>query len=284
MNKPVWDLWVVGGDARQCELAGLLAEDGHTVHTYALERAIPCEADLSGIAQADGVILPLPALDRSGAVSTPLSGQALKPAPLFERLRPGQRLLAGRPGAELCALAASFGLGITDYYASEEVAILNAIPTAEGAVRLAMDSLSTTLHGTACVVAGFGRVGQALAARLSALGCRVWVAERSRARQALAESQGLDCGCFDQLSGHLSRAQLVFNTVPAVVFGAAELSALPRRTPLIELASPPGGIDREAASALDLRLIPAPGLPGKTAPRSAARYLRDAVYSIMLGV
>ncbi len=284
MNEPVWDLWVVGGDARQCELADLLAEDGHIVHTYALERAVSCRSDLSGIAQADGVILPLPVLDGRGALNTPLSDRTLEPARLFGQLLPGQRLLAGRPGAELCALAASFGLGIADYYASEEIAVLNAIPTAEGAVRLAMDALSVTLHEARCVIAGFGRVGQALAARLAALGCRVWVSERSRARQALAQSQGLDCGGFDRLPGHLSRAQLVFNTVPAVVFGPAELSALPCRTPLIELASPPGGVDLQAASALGIRLIPAPGLPGKTAPRSAARYLRDAVYSIMLGV
>ena len=30
------NIWVVGGDLRQEKLAQLLAEDGHTVHTYAL--------------------------------------------------------------------------------------------------------------------------------------------------------------------------------------------------------------------------------------------------------
>ena len=30
------NIWVVGGDLRQEKLARLLAEDGHTVHTYAL--------------------------------------------------------------------------------------------------------------------------------------------------------------------------------------------------------------------------------------------------------
>ena len=28
------NIWVVGGDLRQAKLAQLLAEDGHTVHTY----------------------------------------------------------------------------------------------------------------------------------------------------------------------------------------------------------------------------------------------------------
>ena len=30
------NIWVVGGDLRQVKLAQLLAEDGHTIHTYAL--------------------------------------------------------------------------------------------------------------------------------------------------------------------------------------------------------------------------------------------------------
>ena len=32
------NIWVVGGDPRQAALAALLADDGHSVHTYALER------------------------------------------------------------------------------------------------------------------------------------------------------------------------------------------------------------------------------------------------------
>ena len=32
------NIWVAGGDPRQAALAALLADDGHSVHTYALER------------------------------------------------------------------------------------------------------------------------------------------------------------------------------------------------------------------------------------------------------
>ena len=41
------NIWVVGGDLRQAKLAQLLAEDGHTVHTYALG---PPQADIPGLA------------------------------------------------------------------------------------------------------------------------------------------------------------------------------------------------------------------------------------------
>ena len=32
------NIWVMGGDPRQAALAALLADDGHSVHTYALEQ------------------------------------------------------------------------------------------------------------------------------------------------------------------------------------------------------------------------------------------------------
>ena len=53
------NFWVLGGDMRQGKLAQLLAEDGHRVHTYALEDgAVPApgltaEPGLSGVEQAD---------------------------------------------------------------------------------------------------------------------------------------------------------------------------------------------------------------------------------------
>ena len=51
------NFWVLGGDMRQGKLAQLLAEDGHRVHTYALEDgAVPApgltaEPGLSGVEQ-----------------------------------------------------------------------------------------------------------------------------------------------------------------------------------------------------------------------------------------
>ena len=48
------NIWVVGGDPRQAALAVLLADDGHSVHTYALEQGgeMKCEASMAGIDRA----------------------------------------------------------------------------------------------------------------------------------------------------------------------------------------------------------------------------------------
>ena len=50
---------------------------------------------------------------------------------------------------------------------------------------------------------------------------------------------------------------------------------------LLDLASAPGGVDRAGAQELGLRVLSAPGLPGRTAPVTAAAAIRDAVYHIL---
>ena len=130
-----WNIWVVGGDQRQVCLAGLLAADGHTVHTFALERAgeIPEteeEEDLAGLDLADCVVLPLPALGEDGTVNTPLSRKTLSLEAVLDRLRPGQVVCAGRVETAAREAALRRGLAIHDYFAREELAVANAVPTA----------------------------------------------------------------------------------------------------------------------------------------------------------
>ena len=71
--------------------------------------------------------------------------------------------------------------------------------------------------------------------------------------------------------------QLIFNTIPAPVFGKKALAALPKEAVLLDLASAPGGVDFTAAKRLgiDARLLP--GLPGKYSPAAAGAIAAKAV-------
>lgn len=177
------NFWVLGGDLRQACLARLLAEDGHRVHTYALSGSVvtPTEnltlADsLDGIGRADCVVLPLPVAGAEGMVNTPLTRSALPLASLLDALSPPQILCGGRVDPVSAAMADARGLILRDYFAREELAVANAVPTAEGAVQLAMEQMPVTIHGARVLITGFGRVGQAAARRFAALGARVSVA------------------------------------------------------------------------------------------------------------
>ena len=103
-----WNVWVVGGDLRQVRLAQLLHEEGHTVHTWALEGAegVPGPAgDLTEARLADCVVLPLPAAGEDGGLNAPFSKRRTELSAVLDALRPGQVVCAGRASPELTALA-----------------------------------------------------------------------------------------------------------------------------------------------------------------------------------
>lgn len=126
------NFWVIGGDPRQATLAQALAEDGHMVHTYALERGVSAElADnsLDRASEADCVVLPLPA--NSGEnLNAPLSARAPRLSEVLDALAPGQLVCGGMVPPELSTEAAGRGLRLVDYFAREELAIANAVPVA----------------------------------------------------------------------------------------------------------------------------------------------------------
>lgn len=283
------NIWVVGGDMRQAKLAELLADDGHTVHTWALEKAdisVEYAPDLSQAVRADCVILPLPAAIEGGLLNAPLSEEKPPLAKVLAALRPGQVLCAGKVGAELQILAEEKGVRLFDYFAREELAVANAAPTAEGAVQIAMEELPITIHGARVLVLGFGRIGKLLAHRLAALGAKVSVAARKWADLAWAEAYGYTPEHIEYLDGYLCGYDLVVNTVPVQMLNAERLSDLRPGCLVIDLASKPGGVDFEAAAQQGVRAIWALSLPGKVAPVTSGKIIRDTIYHILneLGV
>ena len=86
--------------------------------------------------------------------------------------------------------------------------------------------------------------------------------------------------------GWLCGYDLVVNTVPARVLSEKELRDLKPGCLVIDLASKPGGVDFEAATRLGVRAIWALSLPGKVAPVSAGRAIKNTIYNMLseLGV
>ena len=278
--------WVLGGDRRQLKLAELLEEEGHTVHTWALPveqpkgSLLPAET-LTGIHRADCVILPLPAEGEDGALHTPLWDGRMELKDVLEAMVPGQFVVGGRMGEPVFRLVRERGLICRDYFAREELAVLTAVPTAEGALQLAMENLPITLHGCRALVLGYGRVGRMLARDLQGVGAFVTVGARRYEQLALAEADGCTVQKLEELAGWLCGYDVIFNTVPATVLNRKLLEDLKRDCLVVDLASKPGGVDLGAAGELGLQVIWALSLPGKVAPVTAARAIRQTVYHML---
>ena len=267
---------VIGGDRRSVLLAGLLQREGDRLRSYALERAeLPegmarsehLQAALYG---ADAVILPIPA-EKGGLLNAPYARLPCRMEEVTEALWPGQLVFGGAFSEQLRLWAASHGVQLVDWMRRPGFVIGNAALTAEGTVGLLLQESERSLFGSRVLVSGFGRIGRLLAVKLSALGAGVTVAARREEQRAEAEALGYAAASFDALNGDYD---FVVNTVPERVLGEDFLCCLPETALILELASAPGGYDRNLAENLGLRCLSAPGLPGRSAPLSAAELMR----------
>jgi dipicolinate synthase subunit A len=74
---------------------------------------------------------------------------------------------------------------------------------------------------------------------------------------------------------------LIFNTVPAILFNRMVLQQFPKTMILIDLASSPGGVDLEAAKELKINVVQALSLPAKIAPKAAGKVIQQTIYMMM---
>ena len=166
---------------------------------------------------------------------------------------------------------------IVDLWADEALKRENAMLTAEGALFAAMRASRRSLRALNCLVIGWGRIGGGLTELLVGLGVRVTVCSRSEAHRNRAIQRGADAVPPEALPGVLPKCDLVFSTPPAPVLDRALLERLPKEAMVIDLASPPYGVDLHAAWQLGLRAWREPGVPGRYCPESAAEALLRAM-------
>lgn len=278
---------VIGGDRRSELLCSLLARDGHRVYSYALERSeLPKEVPKAGCLQgcvygADWVLLPTPA-ERGGLINAPSAAEELPTEELIATLWPGQVLCGGGLSRDSCLSAIRAGLIVEDLMQRRGFTASNAALTAEGAVGLLIQGSPRSLWRSAVLVTGWGRISRLLSPRLRALGAEVTVAARKDGDRAMARAQGLRTLDMEAAAGSLGDFDFIVNTVPARIIGEAALETVRPDALLLELASAPGGFDRQHAEALGLKAVAAPGLPGLSAPYTAAELMREAIYDIIV--
>ena len=249
---------VIGEDARQRAAADYLRQLGKTV------------VGPGDLYRADYVLLPMPlSADRAGF------------ARLLKAAKPGALAFGGKVSEQARTAALAAGIQLEDYLEREELALLNAIPTAEGCIGLILQNRKKALWHSPVLVLGYGRCAAALADRLAALDAHVTVAARRAGPLALAMSRGLESVPLEGILPLLPRFEVVVNTIPAPVLDRLHLAALPKGSLVIDLASLPGGTDFEAAEELGLRAIHALSLPARCAPVTAGEFVVRAVLAML---
>lgn len=290
MNEKIFT--IVGGDKRIVYLANILADDGYIVNTYGIENSelsdkvnrTSCLNEAIDLGEV--VIGPLPCSLDGETVNCAYHNEKIFLKDIFKTMNKTQLFFGGYINDKIKQLATTYNVYLNDYFEREELAVLNCIPTAEGAIQIAMEELPFTIHGSNCLILGFGRIGKVLSKMLAGIGANVYIEARKHSDLAWIKSFGYRGLYLDNLSDNLEQYDIIFNTIPSIILDTYLLKKVKKECLIIDLASKPGGVDFEAAKELGLNVKWALSLPGKVAPYTAAKIIRETIFNIMneLGV
>lgn len=277
---------VIGGDARYLELIRQLQELPNT--TIMLVGFDKIEQGFTGLKQMDFndldvntldvVILPITGCDSKGNVEVVFSDQHIQlTKDWFYKLKKSSLLFTGITNQYLESSTKEAGVSLIPLLNRDDVAIYNSIPTAEGTIMMAMEHTDYTLHSSRVCVVGFGRVGNTVANKFSALGAKVSVSARSIRDLARITEMGLTAIPLEKLHNYAERYDLLINTIPQKVINKQTIQQLPAHSIIIDLASKPGGTDFDYAKQRGIKAILAKSLPGIVAPKTAGKILADVI-------
>lgn len=280
---------VIGGDQRDIYLMQEFVEMGASVSAIGFS---PCH-ELNQVQLVDRLeiaihdvqvlILPMGGTDTEGNIRCLDQNITLRLSPEIAAAIPeGVLLIIGFARDFVKEWALKYKWNMIEIANMETVAIMNSIPSAEGALQWAMEKLPITIHGSNSYVLGFGRVGKTLARMLHGIGARTTVVARKRSALLRAFEMGYSYLHTSQLSQSISEADLIFNTIPAMILDEKLLSHLNKDALIIDIASAPGGTDFTAAKKMGIQAILTPSLPGLVAPKTGGKILAQVIPQLIL--
>ncbi len=282
-------LCFIGGDKRQTTVIKRLSELYPNIKIYGFEKVVEnfkdkiiiCRDLRETVYNSDIIVCPLPYTVDGKNIYTPYSENNISIEEIIRNLDKTQTLLVGKADERLRNLIRRNEFSCTDYLEREELAILNAIPTAEGAIEIAMRETPFTINGSNCLILGNGRIGKVLSKMLSGIGAKVTVCVRKYRDIAYCQTMGYQSIFFQELAERIGNYNVIFNTVPLLVLGRSELEKIEKSSIIIDLASKPGGVDFETAEKLKIKTIWALSLPGKVAPDTAGDFVAETIKNII---
>lgn len=275
---------VIGGDLRIVKLVAMLEKEGYEIKTYALEKATEIQNTNTNSIQecvegVDIVLGPLPLSSNGQFVNTPFSSEKIQVEELINHIG-GKTFIAGSIKPEVYEIAEDKDITIFDIIKREELAVLNAISTAEGAIQIAINETPRNLHGNNVLVLGFGRIGKVLSKMLDGIGAKVACEARKTTDLAWIKAYGYEPINLIELKENLNRFDIIINTIPYVILDREMLQEIKKDTLIIDLASNPGGVDKQAVKELGIKFNWALSLPGTVSPITSAEFMKETLLNM----
>lgn len=277
---------IIGGDLRIVKLVDMLNADGYNVYTYGLEQANiddiqKCKSIEEVSEKSDIIISSIPFTSDGVNVNTPFSKNKISIEEVAKYIK-GKTFIAGRIEEELYQKFSE--TKVIDLLKREELTVLNTIATAEGTIQIAMEESTKTLHGSKILVMGFGRVSKILSNMLKGIGAEVYCETRTTVNCAWIKAYGYNPILLDELDEELNKFDVIINTIPHIILNKERLKKVKKDCIIIDIASNPGGVDRNSAKELGIKMIWALSLPGRVAPITSAEFIKETLENIIKDV
>ena len=264
MNKKIS---IIGGDLRMIKLAQMLEQDGNEVITYGMEKAeftnVKKVEDIKEVISISDIIISAIPFSKDGVtINAPYSDKTINIEELAIN-KEEKMFIAGSINENVYGQLSKSYKSVIDIMKREELIILNTIATAEGAVKIAIESTEKILQGSNVLILGFGRVGKVVANKFSKMDCNITCAARKAADLAWIQANGYKKMNINEIDESINNFDIIINTVPKVIVNRNILEMMKKDVLIIDLASNPGGIDRIAAQQFNINLNWALALPRK---------------------
>ncbi|MED4884281.1 dipicolinic acid synthetase subunit A [Bacillus sp. FSL W8-1127] len=280
---------VIGGDARELEIITKLTEldaklflAGFEQLNHAYPGAVKEKMEDIPFFEIDAIILPVAGTNHEGVVETIFSDERVVLTKDMLQATPQHcTVYSGISNQYLNDLTKRTNRKLVKLFERDDVAIYNSIPTAEGAIMIAIQNTDFTIHGSNVVVLGFGRVGMSVARAFDQLGANTKVGARKSEHLARISEMGMTPFHHKDLKNMVRDADIVINTIPHLVVTASVIANMPSHTIIIDLASKPGGTDFRYAEKRGIKAISALSLPGIVAPKTAGQILANVLAKLL---
>jgi dipicolinate synthase subunit A len=285
---------VVAGDRREQEIARLAAATGATVRAYGFPWP---DSDIPGVtrakdakqalADANVALFPIPGIAPDGALFAPDCPVKIVPdRDMLAGMRKPAHIILGWADKNLKAHGEALGITFHEYEWDVDLMLLRGPAIIEGLLKVIIENTDITIHKARICIVGQGTIGALLTRYLVALGAYTYVVARNKVQRAAAHAMGAESHELGALITLAPQFDAIVSTVPAPVVSRAVLKKLPPHALLVDVAAPPGGIDRDAAKEIGLKFVWARGM-GKRAPITVGRSqwsgIRPRIEAIMEG-
>ena len=280
---------VLGGDLRNVKLAGMLADDGNRVYSFGQDRSDEilddgriekCTSLKTAMEKAQVIIGPVPFSSNEDFINAPFAHDKIMIDDLMKSNK-SKIFISGSIKDDLKKRLDEKYMEVIDIMKRDDLAILNTIATAEGTIEVAIKNTDKILQGSRVLILGFGRVGKIVANKFSKMSAIVTCAARKVSDLAWIKAYGYNSLNINYMLYDLKEFDIIINTVPQTILRERELKHIDAEALIIDLASSPGGIDGKIAKSMGLNFIWALALPGRIAPSSSAKFIKDTVYTIL---